>query len=63
MTDHLVDNCITCNAELTRSKEDPVQCYECWSSDVDELWPPISGEHKFIICTLIAAVIAVLVFG
>lgn len=57
----LVDNCITCNTEFTWSEEDPaqVQCYECWSSDVDELWPPVSGETKFFICMMIAVVIGV----
>ncbi|MEE8114187.1 MAG: hypothetical protein V3T23_07500 [Nitrososphaerales archaeon] len=57
MTD-LVDNCITCHSEFTSSKEDPqVQCYECWDSDVDNLWPEPTGETKFLICMMIAAII------
>ena len=59
----LVDNCITCNAEFTWSEDDVarVQCFECWSSDVDYLWPTprMSGETKFFICMMIAVVIAV----
>jgi len=49
------DNCITCDEEV----QDPtqVQCYKCWSDDVDRLWPTRSARSVWWVCSVILVVL------